>query len=77
MSPRTVATMAILTLAPIFELRGGIPYGIAKGVPIGVVLPICIGLNALVGPIAFLFLNTGHRLFIRVPLYERIVVRIL
>jgi uncharacterized membrane protein len=61
-----------LALAPISELRGAIPYFLAKGGhPLAVYL-YCVGLNALVGPLVFLFLNSVHRLFSKIPLYNKL-----
>lgn len=45
----------LLTLSPVVELRGGIPYGIMQGVDLRILLPVCILLNSLIYfPIAFL-----------------------
>jgi len=68
----TVLIAAFLTVAPISELRGAIPFLLAKGgSPLWVYL-FCVALNALVGPFVFLFLNTLHRLFSRISLYNRL-----
>jgi uncharacterized membrane protein len=61
-----------LALAPISELRGAIPYFLAKGGHPLVVYLYCVGLNALVGPLVFLFLNSVHRLFSKIPLYNKL-----
>ncbi len=63
---------ALITLTPIFELRGSIPFALANGIPLWITYPLCVGLNALVGPLVTLFLNTFHKLFYRWSFYRRI-----
>jgi uncharacterized membrane protein len=77
MTIRTILITGLLTLAPIFELRGGIPFAIARETPLLFTYFYCVILNALVGPLVFLFLNTVHRTFTRFPPYDRIVARVL
>lgn len=72
MDIQTLSMAGFLALAPISELRGAIPYFLAKGGhPLAVYL-YCVGLNALVGPLVFLFLNSVHRLFSKIPLYNKL-----
>ncbi|MDT4763383.1 small multi-drug export protein [Sphaerochaeta sp. PS] len=52
----------LLSLLPISELRGGIPYAFFNGVSLLVAAPLCILANALVAPIAYTFLATAHKL---------------
>ena len=54
---------AMLSLLPISELRGGIPYAMANGIPWFVAWPFAAAVNALVAPLCWLFLSTIHRLF--------------
>ncbi|MCL1928908.1 MAG: small multi-drug export protein [Treponema sp.] len=54
---------AILSLAPISELRGGIPYAMAHNIPWYIAWPFAAAINALVAPLCWLFLSTVHRLF--------------
>lgn len=77
MTATTLITTALLTLAPISELRGGIPFAIARDVPIGLALVGCVVLNAAVGPLVFLFLGTIHRFLNRYARYEAIVGRLI
>lgn len=67
---------SILTLLPIAELRGGLPYALANGIPWALAYPYCVLLNALVAPIAYLFLDTFHKLFYRWGFYARIFDRL-
>ena len=79
MSFQTIGLTALFCLLPIFELRGAIPYGMTQDLPLVFLIPFCIVLNALVGPIVFLFLSSVHKLLNRFPryhaLFEKIVDR--
>ena len=63
MSFTTLFFSVLLSLLPISELRGAIPYAYFNGVSLLVATPLCILVNALVGPIAYTFLATVHKLF--------------
>jgi uncharacterized membrane protein len=76
MSFQTVGLTALFCLLPIFELRGAIPYGMTQELPLLFLLPFCIILNALVGPIVFLFLSSIHKLFYRFPRYQRLFEKV-
>jgi uncharacterized membrane protein len=54
---------AFLSLLPISELRGGIPYAIASGIPWYLAWPFAAAVNALVAPLCWLFLSTVHAFF--------------
>jgi len=54
---------AFLSLLPISELRGGIPYAILNNIPWYIAWPFAAAVNALVAPLCWLFLSTLHRLF--------------
>lgn len=74
------AITALLALAPISELRGAIPYAYLRGAPLLQAAVMGAVINALVGPIAFTFLETLHRLLYRhlawyVSLFDRFVER--
>ncbi|MBN2049041.1 MAG: small multi-drug export protein [Spirochaetales bacterium] len=72
MEPRILITTALLTLAPISELRGAIPYALAQGFPVVFTYLFCVLLNASLGPLVYLFLETLHTLFYRMGWYRRI-----
>ncbi|MEW5814355.1 MAG: small multi-drug export protein [Spirochaetota bacterium] len=76
MNVHTFFVAALLSLLPISELRGAIPYAIAKGVPVLAAYLFCVILNALVGPIVYIFLSTLHRLLSKIPLYRRLFDKI-
>ncbi|UCD18526.1 MAG: small multi-drug export protein [Candidatus Zixiibacteriota bacterium] len=65
----------ILSLLPISELRGGIPYAVANDVPLAEAYLLCVFSNILVIPIVYLFLETVHRTFYKVTIYQRIFDR--
>jgi uncharacterized membrane protein len=65
MTPYKLFWAALLSLVPISELRGGIPYAVASGMPLLLAALWCVAWNALAGPIAYVFLQTIHKLLYR------------
>ena len=63
---------AFLTLMPISELRGAIPYAIANGLSPMFTWFYCVAFNATVGPLVYIFLLTFHRFLIRFKWYEKL-----
>ena len=63
---------AILSLLPISELRGGLPYAYLTGSPIWLAYVVCVGANFFVGPITFLFLDTAHKWLSKWGFYEKL-----
>ena len=61
---------ALLSFLPISELRGGIPFAMANGIPWQWAYPYCAGINALAAPACWIFLSTLHRLFLKMAWYE-------
>ena len=68
-----------LSILPIAELRGGIPYAILHEINPIVAYFICVSANILAFPIVYFFLEFLHPIFMKVKLYqdlfEKIVVR--
>ncbi|QQO08273.1 COG2426 family protein [Breznakiella homolactica] len=62
---------ALLSFLPISELRGGIPFAIANGIPWYWAYPFAAAVNALVAPACWIFLSTFHKLFLRMGWYQR------
>jgi uncharacterized membrane protein len=60
---------ALLSFLPVSELRGGIPFAVANGVPWFWAYPFAVVLNALAAPTCWLFLSTLHRIFVKIPWY--------
>jgi uncharacterized membrane protein len=61
---------ALLSFLPISELRGGIPFAIANGIPWFWAYPFAVALNALVAPACWVFLSTLHKLFLKMGWYK-------
>jgi len=61
----------ILSIAPVSELRGGIPYALYSGMdPFGAFF-IAVIANILIVPFIFLFLDYLHNYFLKIELYRR------
>ncbi len=60
----------ILSLLPISELRGGIPYAVANDIPLVTAYVLCVVSNILVIPIVYLFLETLHKQFYKIRFYK-------
>jgi uncharacterized membrane protein len=73
--PAVLFWTAFLSFLPISELRGGIPFAIAHGIPWYGAYFFAAGMNALVAPACWLFLSTLHRLFLKTAWYERLFNR--
>ncbi len=71
----TILTTVFLAFLPISELRGAIPYAVARGMPIVEAALLAAACNMLVGPVAFIFLETFHKLFYRWGFYARVFDR--
>jgi uncharacterized membrane protein len=63
---------ALLSFLPISELRGGIPFAVAHGIPWFWAYPFAVLVNALAAPACWLFLSTLHRLFSKMAWYRRL-----
>ncbi|GHV37369.1 ligand-binding protein SH3 [Spirochaetia bacterium] len=62
---------AFLSFLPISELRGGIPFAIANGIPWYWAYLFSAGMNALVAPACWIFLSTLHKLFLKMAWYQK------
>ena len=62
----------ILSILPIAELRGGIPYALLTGYSVWLSYISCVAVNFLVGPIVFIFLNTVHKILYRISPYQKL-----
>jgi len=61
----------LLSLAPISELRGGIPVALASGNNFLVAYMVCVLANILVIPLVFIFLDSLHKLFYKIGFYKK------
>lgn len=58
--------IALLSLLPISELRGGLPFALIKtGLPWYIAWLYCVLINALVAPIVYMLLDSVHKLLYR------------
>ena len=71
----TYLITAFLTLLPISELRGAIPYAVANGLDPMFTWFYCVVLNAVVGPLVYIFLSTVHRFLINFNWYKKLFER--
>ena len=62
----------ILSLLPIAELRGGIPFALLSGYPVWSSYVGCVTANFFVGPIVFVFLKTLHRVLYNIGVYKKL-----
>jgi uncharacterized membrane protein len=76
MTTETLLFSILLSLLPISELRGAIPFALANGVGPVTSYLICVGANLLVGPLVYGFLATLHRLLSRWDAYRRLFERL-
>ncbi len=61
---------AFLSFIPISELRGGIPFAVANGIPWYWAFCLGVFFNALVAPACWIFLSTFHKLFLKMKWYQ-------
>ncbi len=76
MELKTLLITAAFTLLPISELRGAIPYAVLNGMNPVAAYFFCVVLNALLGPIVYLFLDSLHRVFYRWSWYKNLFDKI-
>jgi len=63
---------ALLSVVPISELRGAIPFAVTNGVSPLFAYFYAVFFNALVGPIVYIFLNTFHKVFSKMGWYRNL-----
>lgn len=64
--------VALLSLLPISELRGGLPLAISQGFDPVFAFFYCVFFNILVIPLMFFFLDYVHKHLIRIKVYNRV-----
>ncbi len=75
-----ILELIVLTLLPFLELRASIPYGVFKtSISVLWVFVICVGVNILLAPIIYLFLDKVVHIFLRIKTidkcYQKVVIR--
>ena len=76
MDIKTILITTALTLLPISELRGAIPYAVINNFHPLAAYFYCAALNALLGPLVYLFLDSLHRLFYKMNWYRNLFDRL-
>ncbi|MBN1700241.1 MAG: small multi-drug export protein [Spirochaetales bacterium] len=76
MTINTMLVSLFFCLLPIAELRGGIPYAYFNGMDIVSAYFLCVAVNAMVGPLVFIFLSTVHKLFYHITPYRAFFDRV-
>ena len=76
MDYQVIIITALLSLAPISELRGAIPYAYANHISLLFAYFFCVTLNALIVPIVYIFLSTFNKLFLHIDWYKRFFEKI-
>lgn len=61
----------LLSLAPVSELRGGIPLAIIQGANVWAAFILCVIANIIIAPILFLFLDYLHKHLIKYHFYKK------
>lgn len=72
---RTYLLTVLLSLLPVSELRGAIPFACINGVPLHIAAALSFVANAMVPVIGFIFFATLHRLLDRWSFYHRLFDR--
>jgi len=62
----------LLSMAPVSELRGGIPWAISQGVNIYMAYVVCVLANIIVVPAIFFFLESLHHHLINIRIYKKV-----
>ena len=61
-----------ISILPVFELRGGIPYAQAQHVPAGLAFLCCTAVNIVIIPFILLFLDYVNKHLLRIGIYKRL-----
>lgn len=72
MTIKTILLTTAFTLLPISELRGAIPFAVLNGMHPLAAYFYCVFLNALLGPLVYVFLDSLHKLFYKMNWYKNL-----
>jgi len=67
-----IISAILLSMAPVSELRGGIPWAILNGVNPITAYIVCVLANIAIVPVIFLFLKTLNGYFCRIKPYKKL-----
>ena len=62
----------LLSMMPIAELRGGIPYALANGISPITAYFVCVAANIMAFPIVYLFFGFFHDIFYKMGWYKQL-----
>ncbi len=63
---------ALLSMLPVSELRGAIPYAIIKNANPVFAYFYCVFFNSLIAPLFYLFISTFHKLMLKFKWYNNL-----
>lgn len=63
--------MILISMLPIFELRGSIPYGYFSGINIFVAFILSVIFNTLASFLLFVFLEFMNHFLLKIPIYKK------
>ncbi|MEK6906901.1 MAG: small multi-drug export protein [Nanoarchaeota archaeon] len=66
-----IINIILLSILPVSELRGAIPYGISNNINPLLTFFIAVLANFLVAPFGFFFLDNLHKHFLKIKSYNR------
>ena len=66
-----ILNIILLSILPISELRGAIPYGISSNINVFLVFILAVLSNCLVVSIVFFFLDNLHKHFLKNSHYKK------
>ncbi|MEK6834799.1 MAG: small multi-drug export protein [Nanoarchaeota archaeon] len=67
----TIINLILLSILPISELRGAIPYAISNNINPWFAFILAVLSNFLVVPITFFFLDNLHKHFLKINIYKK------
>ncbi|HOX39644.1 MAG TPA: small multi-drug export protein [Candidatus Brocadiia bacterium] len=69
---RNLLIAILLSILPIFELRGGIPFALGTKCPVLLTFAACTGANIVIIPLVFLFLDTVNKHLLKIAVYKKL-----
>ena len=67
---------ALISMVPVIELRGGLPYALLIGIPIGVAVPLCVIANILPVPFILWFITPLFNAMKKTKLFRPMVEKL-
>lgn len=67
--------IVILSILPISEVRGALPFAFFNNIPYYFAFPIAVIFNFLISFFVFFFLDTINKYLLKIPIYNKIFTR--